>query len=120
MWAKKNDSRVTKVGGFMRKTRIDELPQLLSVIKGDMSLIGPRPERPEFTEEFSHEYPGFEQRLLIKPGLSGYAQVHGGYDIDPGQKAKLDRYYIAHVGLKMDAQIFKDTIKTVITGDGAR
>lgn len=120
MWAKKNDSRVTKVGEFMRKTRVDELPQLLSVIKGDMSLIGPRPERPEFTEEFSHGYPGFEQRLLIKPGLSGYAQVHGGYDIDPGQKAKLDRYYIDHVGLKIDAQIFKDTVRTVITGDGAR
>lgn len=120
VWAKKNDDRVTNVGHFMRKTRIDELPQLLSVIKGDMSLIGPRPERPQFTEEFSHEYPGFEQRLRIKPGLSGYAQVHGGYDIDPGEKAKLDCYYINNVGLRIDFQIFTDTIKTVITGDGAR
>ncbi|GEL88993.1 sugar transferase [Pediococcus parvulus] len=120
IWAKKNDDRITKVGHFMRKTRIDELPQLLSVIKGDMSLIGPRPERPQFTEEFSHEYPGFEQRLRIKPGLSGYAQVHGGYDIDPGKKSQLDQHYIDNIGLKMDCQIFIDTIKIVVTGDGAR
>jgi len=120
IWAKKNDDRVTKVGHFMRKTRIDELPQLWSVVKGDMSLIGPRPERPEFTEKFSHDYPGFEQRLVIKPGLSGYAQVHGGYDIDPGQKAQLDRYYIKHLSISMDFKIFEDTLKTVFTGDGAR
>lgn len=119
-WADKNDERVTKVGKFIRKTRIDELPQLWNVVKGDMSLIGPRPERPEFTEQFAHTYPGFEQRLRIKPGLSGYAQVHGGYDIDPGQKAKLDRYYIDNVCMGMDAQIFIDTIKTVVTGEGAR
>lgn len=119
-WADKDDPRVTRVGHFLRKTRIDELPQLIGVIKGDMSLIGPRPERPVFTEEFSHEYPGFEQRLRIKPGLSGYAQVHGGYDIDPGQKAKLDCYYIKHFGFKMDARVFFETIRTVITGEGAR
>lgn len=119
-WANKNDIRVTKVGKFMRKTRIDELPQLLGVIRGDMSLIGPRPERPNFTEQFSHEYPGFEQRLRIKPGLSGYAQVHGGYDIDPGEKAKLDCYYIDNFSFAMDANVFIDTVKTVITGEGAR
>lgn len=119
-WADKDDPRITRVGHFLRKTRIDELPQLITVMKGDMSLIGPRPERPEFTEEFSHEFPGFEQRLRIKPGLSGYAQVHGGYDIDPGQKAQLDCFYIDHFGLKMDACIFVDTIKTIISGDGAR
>ncbi|NLR09054.1 MULTISPECIES: sugar transferase [Lactobacillaceae] len=119
-WADKEDSRVTKVGRFIRKVRIDELPQLVSVIKGDMSLIGPRPERPEFTEEFAHEYPGFEQRLRIKPGLSGYAQVNGGYDINPGQKAKLDRYYIDHFGFSMDFYVFWATIKVVFTGDGAR
>ena len=119
-WADKNDPRITKVGHFLRKTRIDELPQLISVLRGDMSLIGPRPERPEFTEEFSHEFPGFEQRLRIKPGLSGYAQVHGGYDINPGQKAKLDCYYINNLSLRMDIQIFFDTIKIVITGEGAR
>ncbi|PIO83022.1 UDP-phosphate N-acetylgalactosaminyl-1-phosphate transferase [Loigolactobacillus backii] len=120
MWAKKQDSRVTRVGHFMRKTRIDELPQLWSVIKGDMSLIGPRPERPKFTQQFSDQYPGFEQRLLAKPGLSGYAQVHGGYDDTPDQKAKNDRYYIEHFGVVMDLGIFFETIRVVITGDGAR
>lgn len=119
-WANKNDSRVTRIGRFMRKTRIDELPQLLGVVRGDMSLIGPRPERPNFTEQFSHEYPGFEQRLRIKPGLSGYAQVHGGYDINPGEKARLDCYYIDNFSFKMDAGVFIDTIKTVFTGEGAR
>ncbi|WP_230678611.1 sugar transferase [Lacticaseibacillus zhaodongensis] len=119
-WASKNDARITRVGKFIRKTRIDELPQLFSVIKGDISLIGPRPERPEFTQLFSKKYPGFEQRLLIKPGLSGYAQVHGGYEIDPGQKAALDMKYIKNVSLAMDARIFLRTIFIVISGDGAR
>lgn len=119
-WANKNDSRVTHVGKFIRKTRIDELPQLWNVLKGEMSLIGPRPERPAFTEKFSHEFPGFEQRLRIKPGLSGYAQVHGGYDIDPGQKAELDCFYIDHFSIEMDIEIFFDTIRTIITGKGAR
>lgn len=119
-WAQKNDPRITKVGRIIRKTRIDELPQLFNVLWGDLSLIGPRPERPQFTEEFSHEFPGFEQRLRIKPGLSGYAQIHGGYDINPGQKAKLDCYYINHVNFKMDAQIFISTIKIIVSGKGAR
>ncbi|WP_367366261.1 sugar transferase [Lentilactobacillus buchneri] len=119
-WAQKNDPRVTRVGKIIRKARIDELPQLLNVLKGEMSLIGPRPERPMFTEKFSHEFPGFEQRLRIKPGLSGYAQIHGGYDINPGQKAKLDCYYINHVNFKMDAQIFISTIKIIVSGKGAR
>lgn len=119
-WADKDDPRVTNVGHFLRKTRIDELPQLVNVLKGDMSLIGPRPERPEFTEDFSHEYPGFEQRLRIRPGLSGYAQVHGGYDIDPGEKSKLDCYYIDNFGVLIDISVFFETIKTIFTGKGAR
>ncbi|KRM77916.1 sugar transferase [Secundilactobacillus collinoides] len=119
-WAAESDSRITAVGRVLRKTRIDELPQLLNVLRGQMSLIGPRPERPEFTAEFSRVYPGFEQRLRIKPGLSGYAQVHGGYDLDPGQKAALDMHYIEHVSFRLDAEIFVDTIKTVLTGKGAR
>ena len=119
-WADKNDTRITHVGKFLRKTRIDELPQLLNVLKGDMSLIGPRPERPEFTEKFSHQYPGFETRLRIKPGLSGYAQVHGGYEVTPGEKAELDCYYINHCSLGTDAKIFIQTVKTVFTGEGAR
>jgi lipopolysaccharide/colanic/teichoic acid biosynthesis glycosyltransferase len=119
-WAQKNDPRVTGVGKFIRKTRIDELPQLISVLKGDISLIGPRPERPAFTEEFSLKYPGFEKRLRVKPGLSGYAQVHGGYDITPEEKAKLDNHYIDYLGLRMDVSIFFKTIETVFTGSGAR
>lgn len=119
-WAQKNDPRVTKIGKIIRKTRIDELPQLFSVLIGDLSLIGPRPERPQFTEIFSHEYPGFEKRLRIKPGLSGYAQVHGGYDINPGQKAKLDCYYIEHFGFWLDVEIFMETIKIIFSGKGAR
>lgn len=119
-WAQKDDPRVTRVGKFIRKTRIDELPQLFSVLKGDISLIGPRPERPQFTEEFSREYPGFEQRLLITPGLSGYAQVHGGYEITPGEKARLDVFYVRRVSIILDFKIFMTTIKVVLTGEGAR
>ncbi|WJQ05439.1 sugar transferase [Geobacillus stearothermophilus] len=93
-WAAKNDPRVTKVGAFIRKTRIDELPQLFNVLKGDMSLIGPRPERPMFTAQFNEEIPGFIDRLQVKPGITGWAQVNGGYDITPKEKLELDRYYI--------------------------
>ena len=119
MWAKKNDVRVTKVGNFIRKTRIDELPQLFSVLKGDLSLIGPRPERPMFTEEFSKDIPGFEQRLRITPGLSGWAQVNGGYDATPSEKFVDDLYYIDHVSPWIDFKILWMTIKVVVTGYGA-
>lgn len=120
MWATKNDARVTRVGSFIRKTRIDELPQLFSVLKGDLSLIGPRPERPMFTEEFSKDIPGFEQRLRITPGLSGWAQVNGGYDATPAEKLVDDLYYIDHIGPWLDFKILWMTIKVVITGHGAR
>lgn len=120
VWAQKNDKRITKVGHFMRKTRIDELPQLLSVIKGDMSLIGPRPERPEFTQQFSEEFNNFEQRLVIKPGLSGYAQVHGGYEDNPQEKLINDLYYINHIGFFTDLKIIFKTVEVIFTGDGAR
>ncbi|MDI6496231.1 sugar transferase [Leuconostoc lactis] len=120
MWATKNDARVTRVGSFIRKTRIDELPQLFSVLKGDLSLIGPRPERPMFTEEFSKDIPGFEQRLRITPGLSGWAQVNGGYDATPAEKLVDDLYYIDHVSPWLDFKILWMTIKVVITGHGAR
>lgn len=120
VWASKNDSRVTRVGKFIRKTRIDELPQLWNVLKGEMSLIGPRPERPIFTEQFSQEIPGFEQRLRVVPGLTGWAQVNGGYDITPEQKLRYDEYYINHISFKLDFKIFIKTLKVVILGDGAR
>lgn len=120
VWAKKNDPRVTSVGRFMRKTRIDELPQFWSIIKGDMSLVGPRPERFVLTEEFFEKWSDFPKRLRIIPGLTGYAQIHGGYYLKPNEKCKLDNYYIDHYALKNDFSIAIKTIKIVFTGDGAR
>ncbi|OQP10122.1 sugar transferase [Geobacillus thermoleovorans] len=119
-WAAKNDPRVTRVGAFIRKTRIDELPQLFNVLKGDMSLIGPRPERPMFTAQFNEEIPGFIDRLQVKPGITGWAQVNGGYDITPREKLELDRYYIHNMSFWLDLKIIFKTIKVCLTGDGAR
>lgn len=120
VWAKKNDPRVTKVGKFMRKTRVDELPQFWSIIKGDMSLVGPRPERFSLTERFSKQWPNFPKRLRTIPGLTGYAQIHGGYDLKPNEKCKLDNYYIKHYSLKFDFKIAFEIFKIIITGSGAR
>lgn len=119
-WAEKDDPRITKIGKFIRKTRIDELPQLFNILKGDMSIIGPRPERPSFTEEFNNEIPGFINRLAIKPGLTGWAQVNGGYDITPEEKLVEDMYYIKHRSILLDFKILFKTVKVVLTGDGAR
>ena len=119
-WAESNDSRVTTFGKFIRKTRIDELPQLWNVIKGEMSLIGPRPEREVFYKEFEKDIPNFRDRLQVKPGLAGWAQVNGGYDITPKEKLDLDLYYINNIGLKIERDIFFKTIKVILTGDGAR
>lgn len=119
-WALKNDPRVTKVGAFIRKTRIDELPQLINILRGDMSLIGPRPERLIFTEQFNQTIPGFKERLIIKPGLTGWAQVNGGYDITAEEKLKLDMYYINNISFAVDVKIILKTVKVVFTGEGAR
>ncbi len=119
-WADKNDPRITKIGAFIRKTRIDEIPQLLNVINGDMSIIGPRPERPMFTALFNEEIPGFVERLGVKPGITGWAQVNGGYDITPKEKLNLDLYYIRNRSLSMDLKIVFKTIRIVLTGEGAR
>jgi lipopolysaccharide/colanic/teichoic acid biosynthesis glycosyltransferase len=120
VWAKKDDPRVTRIGHFMRKTRIDELPQFWNIIKGDMSLVGPRPERFVLTEKFSKKWPDFPQRLRIIPGLTGYAQIHGGYDLKPNEKSKLDNYYIEHYSLISDFKIAFETIQIIFTGEGAR
>ncbi len=119
-WADKNDPRVTKIGAFIRKSRIDEIPQLINVLQGDMSVIGPRPERPVFTAQFNDEIPGFIQRLTVKPGLTGWAQVNGGYDITPKEKLLLDLYYIENRSFLIDLKIIFKTIRIVITGEGAR
>ncbi|MCQ2010485.1 MAG: sugar transferase [Sporolactobacillus sp.] len=119
-WAQAHDPRVTRIGRFIRKTRIDELPQFLSVVKGDMSLIGPRPERPMFTEEFDREIPGFKNRLLVKPGLTGLAQVSGGYDLSPKEKLVYDLEYVRNLSPALELNILMRTVKVLLTGDGAR
>nr|WP_245739705.1 sugar transferase [Thermoflavimicrobium dichotomicum] len=119
-WAAKNDPRVTRVGKFIRKTRIDEIPQLINILRGDMSLIGPRPERPMFTEQFAKEIPGFKKRLMVKPGLTGWAQVNGGYDATPAEKFEMDMYYIRNQSFALDLKILLRTVWVVFTGSGAR
>ena len=119
-WAMKNDVRITKVGHFLRKSRIDELPQLLNILKGDMAIIGPRPERPEFVEEFLQEIPEFYDRIKIKPGITGWAQVNGGYELTPREKLEFDKYYIDHESLYLDTLILLKTIQVVLTGYGSR
>ncbi|MBK0007155.1 sugar transferase [Bacillus sp. S35] len=119
-WAVKNDSRVTKVGKLIRQTRIDELPQLWNVLKGDMSIVGPRPERAVFIEEFQETLPAFSQRLAVKPGLTGWAQINGGYELTPAEKLELDLYYIQHTNIRFDVKIMIKTLRVIVTGDGSR
>lgn len=120
VWARPDDQRITPVGRIMRRFRIDELPQLWNVLCGQMSLIGPRPERPQLTVQFSLTDPQFPRRLRILPGLTGYAQVHGGYELTPKQKECLDNYYIDHYSLWLDGKILLATIRVILTGAGAR
>ena len=108
------DSRVTRVGKFLRKCRLDELPQLINILKGDMSVVGPRPERPELTEKYEREMPEFKFRLKVKAGLTGYAQVTGVYDTTPYDKLKMDLMYIEKYSFVMDLRIVLMTIKTMI------
>ena len=120
-WAQKNDSRITRMGAFMRKTRIDELPQIFNVIKGDMSFIGPRPERPFFVETFKQQIPLYTNRLRIKPGLTGWAQVKWRYDEsieDVKEKLKYDLYYVNNRSLALDLKILFHTIGTVLLKQG--
>lgn len=120
-WAQKNDPRVTKFGKFMRKTRIDELPQLLNVIKGQMSFIGPRPERMVFIKELEKQIPYYGLRHMVKPGLTGWAQVmypYGATVEDAKYKLEYDLYYIKGYSLLLDIVILFKTLKTVIFGKG--
>ena len=121
VWAGKDDPRVTKVGKFIRKVRIDELPQMYNVLKGEMSLVGPRPERPKFVEQFAKEIPLYKRRLLVKPGLTGWAQVKHKYDEnieDVKTKLKYDLFYIENQTLRMDLKILFRTIFVVLLGKG--
>lgn len=113
--ASKSDSRVTPFGKFIRSTRIDELPQLINIFKGDMSFVGPRPERPKLIEKYIKELPEFAYRTKVKAGLTGYAQVYGKYNTSPYDKLKLDIYYIEHYSLRLDFSLLIQTIKIVFT-----
>lgn len=120
-WATKNDQRVTRIGGILRKYRLDELPQLLNVIRGDMVFVGPRPERPEFTETLSMKYPLFPLRNAVTPGLTGWAQLkypYGSNDNDSFEKLKFDLYYIKHRSLLLDIFILIRTVEIVLFGRG--
>jgi len=121
-FAVQNDPRVTPIGRFMRRTRLDELPQLWNVLRGEMSLVGPRPERPEFIEKLSAEIPDYLQRLGLKPGLTGVAQVVNGYDNDIEgfrRKVALDLLYLQNCCFTNDLRILLRTVRVVLTGSGA-
>ncbi|MCD6049663.1 MAG: sugar transferase [Verrucomicrobia bacterium] len=118
-WAKDKDPRVTPVGEFLRKYRIDEIPQLLNVLKGEMSLVGPRPERPEFVTKLAERIPYFQERLMIQPGITGWAQVkypYGASIEDTRKKLEYDLYYMKHMSLLLDLFILLDTVRTMLSG----
>jgi sugar transferase (PEP-CTERM system associated) len=122
-WATANDSRVTRVGAFLRKTRIDELPQLWTVLSGDMSFVGPRPERPVFVEQLTEKIPFYDVRHSVKPGVTGWAQVRYPYgaSIEDGlKKLEYDLYYVKNHSLFLDLMIMVETIQVVLLGKGAR
>lgn len=119
-WASGDDPRITPLGKRLRKNRLDEIPQFWNVVKGDMSLIGPRPERPVFHDAFCKRIRGWGQRLAVRPGITGLAQVMGGYDLLPKEKALFDIEYIENRSFRMDWSIVWKTLKTMVSGEGAR
>ena len=112
--AGEKDDRITRVGRFIRATRIDELPQIINIIKGDMSIVGPRPERIEHVKKYTEEIPEFELRLKMKGGLTGPAQVFGKYNTSPLNKLKMDLYYITNYSILLDLQILFETVKILV------
>ena len=119
-WASENDARCTRFGRFLRKTHLDELPQLWNILKGDMSFVGPRPERVCFYIEFETYIHGFRNRLAVTPGLTGLAQVNGGYDLPPEKKIIWDMKYIKEQSLLLDFKIILKTLLCVFKRTGAR
>ena len=121
VWATSNDPRITSVGKFLRKTRLDEIPQFFDVVRGEMSLVGPRPERPHFVEMLSKEIPLYKRRLSVKPGITGWAQIKQGYDTsieDVKSKVRYDLFYIENMSFRMDIKILLMTFYVMITGKG--
>jgi exopolysaccharide biosynthesis polyprenyl glycosylphosphotransferase len=120
-WAVKGDSRITKVGNFIRKTRLDELPQVINVLKGEMSMVGPRPERQQLIDKLEQQIPNFDRRLAVKPGLTGWAQVNYGYGStveDARIKLNYDLYYCKHQSLGLDFKILLRTFAVVLKMQG--
>jgi lipopolysaccharide/colanic/teichoic acid biosynthesis glycosyltransferase len=117
-----NDSRVTRVGRLLRRTRIDELPQIYNILCGDMDLVGPRPERPVFVEQLSKEIPYYPLRHVVKPGVSGWAQVNYGYASKlehTVEKLQYDLFYIKNMSLVLDLMVLFETVKTVLVRKGS-
>jgi lipopolysaccharide/colanic/teichoic acid biosynthesis glycosyltransferase len=122
-FAQKNDPRLTRVGGFLRRSRLDELPQIWNVVVGDLAVVGPRPERPMFVERFSEAIPFYQSRHLVRPGITGWAQVQTGYgdsDEDAFDKLTYDLYYVKYSSIWLDLRILGKSVWTVLTGAGAR
>jgi len=122
-WAKANDDRVTRVGRFIRKVRIDELPQLFNVLGGQMSFVGPRPERPEFVGQLSETIPYYDIRHAVKPGITGWAQLcypYGASEQDALEKLQYDLYYVKNHSLVVDVLILLQTVEVILFNKGAR
>jgi exopolysaccharide biosynthesis polyprenyl glycosylphosphotransferase len=123
VWASRNDPRITPVGRIIRKIRFDELPQLFNVLKGEMSLVGPRPERPEFVKALSERIPYYRQRHYVRPGITGWAQINHKYGDtleDTVTKLEYDLYYIKNMSISLDAYIVFHTLKTMLLSRGAQ
>ena len=123
VWASVNDPRITRVGRVIRKLRLDEIPQMINVLRGEMSFVGPRPERPFFVQQLEKEVPYYSERHVIKPGITGWAQIsyrYGASKEDALEKLKYDLYYIKHISIVLDLTIIFETAKIVLLGKGAR
>ena len=119
-WTSTNDSRITRVGRVLRLTHLDELPQLINIFIGDMSFVGPRPERPAVYDKLDADLENFRSRMQVMPGLTGYAQVNGGYDLNPAEKLEYDLTYINNCSVIFDLWCLVKTIPVVLTMKGAR